>query len=57
MDANINYLYTIFRGEALRNFYLLSTDVVNAKTLNVEYHIKGLALYSEKKYCYLSYES
>ena len=43
MDARIWYLRTLVRGGALRQFYLLSADVENIKTLNVDYFIKGLA--------------
>ena len=45
MDANIQYLCTLLWGEALRWFELLSADVENMETLNVDYYIKGLALY------------
>ena len=42
--ANIQYLCTIVRGEALRQFDLLFSDVESTETLNIEYIIKGLAL-------------
>ena len=45
MDVNIHYLCTLVHGEALRQFDLLSADVKNTETLNVDYYIKGLALY------------
>ena len=45
MDAKIQYLCTLVRGEALHQFYLLPADAENTKTLNVDYYIKGLALY------------
>ena len=35
----------LFRGEALRQFDFWSADVENIETLNVDYYIKGLALY------------
>ena len=35
----------LVRGKALRQFALLSADVVNTETLNVDYYIKCLALY------------
>ena len=45
MDTKIQYICTQVRGEALRNFDLLSAGVENTETLNVDYYIKGLALY------------
>ena len=45
MDANIQYLFTLVRGEVLRHFYLFFNDVENTETLNVDYYMKGLALY------------
>ena len=35
----------LVHGEALRKFDLLSTDMKNTETLNVDYYIRGLALY------------
>ena len=32
MDAKVQYLCTLFRGEALRKFDLMSTDVENTDT-------------------------
>ena len=43
MDANIQYLHTLFHGYALHQFYFFSNDLENTKTLNVDYYIKGLA--------------
>ena len=45
MGVKIQYLRTLVRGEALRHFYVLSADVENTETLNLDYYIKGLALY------------
>ena len=45
MDANIQYLCTVFCGEALHQFDLFTADVENIETLNVDYYIKSLALY------------
>ena len=45
MDEKIHYLRTLVRGEELCQFGLLSADVENTETLNVDYYIKGLALY------------
>ena len=43
MDAKVQYLCTIFRGEALSKFDLMSTDVENTDTsLTADYIIKGL---------------
>ena len=41
----IQYLCCIVRGEALRRFEFLSSDVESLETLNVEYIVKVLALY------------
>ena len=40
----IQYLCTLVRGEALRQFGSLSADVESKENLNVEYIIKSLAL-------------
>ena len=46
MDAKVQYLCTLFRGEALRKFYFLSTNVKNTDTsLTVDYLLKGLGWY------------
>ena len=45
MDADIQYLRTLVRGEALNQFDLLSFDVENTETLNMDYYIKGLEFY------------
>ena len=45
MDAGINYICTVVRGEVLSQFDLLSADVENTKILNLDYYIKGLALH------------
>ena len=45
MGAKIQYLCMLVRGEALRKFDSLSSDVEIKETLNVEYIIKGLELY------------
>ena len=45
MDAKIQYIHKLVRGEALRQFNLFSADVENIETLNLNYHIKSLALY------------
>ena len=45
MDAKIHYLYTLVRGEELRQFELLSADVKNTENLNVDYYISGLDFY------------
>ena len=45
MGAKIKYIRTLVCGEALRRFYLLFADVENTETLNVDYYIKGIALY------------
>ena len=41
--TEVQYLCTLFRGEALRQFDLLSADVESTQTLNVDDIIKGLA--------------
>ena len=45
MDTKIQYLCTLLHGEVLRQFDLLSADVKNTETLNVDNYIKGLELY------------
>ena len=45
MDAKIQYICTLVSGESFHHFELLSTDIENIETLNVDYCIKGLALY------------
>ena len=45
MDEKIQYICTLVCKEALRQFDLLYADVENTESLNVDYHIKGLALY------------
>ena len=45
MDVKIQYICTLFCGEALHQFDLLSSDVENTETLNVDYYIEGLVLY------------
>ena len=45
IDVKIHYLCTLPHGEAFSQFDLLSTDMENTETLNVDYYIKGLALY------------
>ena len=44
IDANIQYLFTLVRGEALHQSNFLS-EIKNTESLNVDYYIKGLALY------------
>ena len=44
-DTIIQYLCTLVSGEELGQFDFLSPDVENTETLNVDYYIKGLALY------------
>ena len=44
-DAKMQYLCTLLCGEALHQVDLLYADVENTEILNVEYYIKGLALY------------
>ena len=41
MDSNIQYLCTLVRGEALCHFDVLSANVENKETLNVDYYTKG----------------
>ena len=43
--AKFQYLRTLFRGEALRQFDSLYADVEGTQTLNVDDIIKGLAQY------------
>ena len=45
MDANIQYLRTLVCGEALGQVYLFFPDIEYTETLNVNWYIKGLALY------------
>ena len=45
IGVNIQYLHMLVRGEALHHFYLLSSYVESTETLNLEYIVKGLALY------------
>ena len=45
VDTKIQYLCTLVCVESFRMFELLATDVENTETLNVDYYIKGLALY------------
>ena len=40
MDAQIQYLLTLVRGEAFRQFDLLSADVENTETLNVDFILR-----------------
>ena len=44
-DANFQYLCTLVRREALRQFDSLSSGVESTETLNVDYTIRGLAQY------------
>ena len=44
MDAKIQYLRTLVRGEVLRHFDSFPAGVKNTETINVELIIKGLAL-------------
>ena len=44
-DAMIQCLCTLVHGEVLYQFDLLSADIENIETLNVDYYIKGSALY------------
>ena len=44
-DARIQYIRTLFRGEVLFQFDLLFSHVENTENSNVDYYIKGLALY------------
>ena len=41
IDAKIQYLRTLIRGEALCQFDLVSADIENTETLNVDYYIRG----------------
>ena len=43
--AKYQYLSTLVRGEALRQFDLFSADVEGTKILNVDYIIKGFSHY------------
>ena len=45
MDAKIQYLLTLFHGEAFCQFVLLSAEVENTETLNVDFYINNLASY------------
>ena len=45
MDAKIQYLRILVRGEALLQFDVLYADVENIETLNVDYYIKGLEFF------------
>ena len=45
MDTKIQYIRMLVCGEVLRQFYLFSAEIENTETLNVDYYIKGLALY------------
>ena len=45
MDTKSQYLCTLVCGEALCYFDLLSADMGNTETLNLDYYIKGLELY------------
>ena len=45
MDVKIKYIHMLVRGEALRQFNLVTNDVENTETLNVDYYIRGFALY------------
>ena len=45
-EAQVQYLSKIFRGEVLRQFYLMYYDVENTDTsLNMDDILKGLAWY------------
>ena len=44
--SKYQYLCTLVRGEALRQFDSFSVDVEGMETLNVDYSIRGLAQYS-----------
>ena len=44
-DAMIQCLCTLVHGEALYQFDLLSADIENTETLNMDFLIRGLALY------------
>ena len=41
MDSKIQYLCMLVRGEALCHFDVLSANVENKETLNVDYYTKG----------------
>ena len=45
MEEKIQYLPRLVHGDALRKFEFLSSDVENIEPLNVDYYIKGRALY------------
>ena len=46
IDVKVQYLFTLVRGEVLRQFDLLSDDMENTDTsLTVDYLLKGLAWY------------
>ena len=46
MEAKVQYICTLVRGEGLRQFDLLSADVKNTDTpLDMDYLLKGLAWY------------
>ena len=45
MDDNIQYFCKIVYGKLLLQFGLLSADVENIEALDMDYYIKGLALY------------
>ena len=45
MESNIQYLHTLVYWKELCQFDLLWDDGENIETLNVDYYIKGLALY------------
>ena len=40
MDGKIQHLLTLVRGEAFRQFDLLSADVENTETLNVDFILR-----------------
>ena len=42
-DLKFQYLRTLVRGEALRQFESLYSDVESTETLNVDYIIRGLS--------------
>ena len=44
-DEKFQYLWTLFRGEALRQFDSLYAKVESTETLKVDYIIRGLAQY------------
>ena len=44
-DAKFQYIRTLVRGEALRQFESLSADVESTETLNVDYIIRVLSQY------------